>query len=218
MIPPATAAARAGHGQLTGDWSAKTPDDLPIQMRPFYQRRWFRLLVFGGAGAAGVLGAVVLGFISRRHDDRLADRARQYRGLETFLRSTEFAQFARMADRQFVALFNFIAVQPQSARAVLPAVAARETAQRLMPWTHEVVPLPISASAEPEQHRARRLLAPHVAQFLARSPDIGFPALDFDRGMQEAVLAGYACAYTAKAVQRINRRGRGRASGSGQIL
>lgn len=217
--------ARHGSGQLAAEFAAKGIE-IP-RSRPLHRRSWVRRLVFCVVCAAGLLTAAALGFFNRWHDDRLADLARQRQCLETFLRGEEFAAFAHATDAQFVDLLNFVAVKPRSARDALPAVAAYETTHRLLPWSVEVLPLPVSAADQPARiarafhgvnallaRRDRivdaparrgawqmlaRLLAPCVAKFHQRAPDAAFPALALDLEMQEAALHAFAARYGAEA-------------------
>ncbi len=211
--------ARTGSGQLPDDFAAKA-DYIPSSPQ-LGERPWVRVLAFGLACAAGLLGAVALGMFRNWHDTQEADLARQRRCFAVFLQSEEFAQFARAADAQFVALNNFIATQPAVARDTLPEAKAFEQAHRVMPWTTEVLPLPVSVSAQPMRvlaaHRTinvllaqrgcrlshdatgqagrqllLRLLAPAMQTFLRRQTGNAFPAVAFDHAMQDAAFAAFA--------------------------
>jgi hypothetical protein len=205
----------------TGDWAEKLPEDrLKRRIEPLHRRRGVRVFVFCFLGAAALGLAVALAFFNRWHDERRLELARQRASFDTFLRSAEFGAFARAMDAQLVAMNNFIVARPAEVRALLPAVAAFETAQRVPAWPVEVMPLPISAAREPPRvarairainsllaargHRpdaatrdtARRLcvqtLAPYMQAYLRREPAADFHALFIDRPMQEAALAAFA--------------------------
>src|SRR4051794_35397215 len=102
--------ARSGSGELDANFAAKGVE-IPRTIA-LWRRQSVRWLAGGLAGAAVVIGGVmfVLGYQWRQA--QLAELEAQRHCLQTFLGSEEFAQFARVADAQFVALNNFIATQP----------------------------------------------------------------------------------------------------------
>jgi hypothetical protein len=214
------ASGRSGSGSLRTGWGDKLPEDVVFAAKPLYRRHWFRRLMFVLACVAGLALAVALAVFVRSQQDQWVELRAQRNSLGRFLQSDEFAAFSADADRQLVAAFNYIVVQPRSAAALFPAVAAWETAHRLPSWTAQQLPLPVSAAEQParvartgrdlgvllvrrgfvfdEPRRAEarrlflRLLAPHLQAFLRRAPDNGFNALQVDRGLQELALAAYA--------------------------
>jgi hypothetical protein len=210
--------ARTGSGRLLDDWGAKAIY-VPCP-EPWWSLPWVRRTAFAFACIAGLGLALGLAVFNRWHDDQLAELAGQRRSLDAFLRSEEFATFARSADAQLAALNNFIAARPAEIRALLPEVSARESALREVGWIFDVQPLPLSAAHDPGQvYRAQsrlltrlardgwrwgeaerrsarahfvRLLTPAAVTYLRRSRGDDFPALALDRAMQEAALAAFA--------------------------
>jgi hypothetical protein len=211
-IPPRDASS-------TDQADAKIPETIRIR-KPLHRRSWFRRIAFCLACAAGLAAAAALGAFTRWHDERLADLARQQRSLDAFVRSDEFAAFARAADAQVLATLNFIVARPAETAAALPAVAAWERAHGALPWTLQLTPLPVSAAAQParilaagrsasallvrhgfafddpQRAIARRLflrtLAPFLREFLQRSPENDLSAFFLDRRLQENALAAFA--------------------------
>lgn len=164
-----------------------------------------------------IAGLAVLRWWKHEQDAALA---RQRQSLHTFLRSPEFGRFTREMDARLCTIINLIALHPQIVRDAFPAVAAQEQSRGQVPWSHEVMPLSASAVQRPEKlvrasravgaslacrglvfseavrqegHRAfLRALLPEIEAFARRAPGRDFPALYFDRQMQEAALVAYA--------------------------
>ncbi len=212
------------------DAPSRPPDRLPpaladklvVERRlpPWYRRFQVRPVATGVVIAVGAALATGLTVVTRWHDERLAELAAQRPALERFLASPEFAAFVQQLDRELVAAINFVAARPQEARAAFPAVATRETERRELPWTHEVLPLPIPFAAQPERvaaagrelgallarrgfvcdeptrAAARRLflgrLSPHADLYLRRQQGPGFRAVALDRSLQDTALAAFA--------------------------
>lgn len=209
---------RSGSGQLRHDWAEKG-EVIPI-VRPLHQRPWLRILLFSLLCVAGVAGAVAIGLFNRWHDARLAEIARQRHCLQAFLHSPEFTAYVRAMDEQMVATINYIAARPLETHPLLPAIAAHDQANRLIPWTQQVVPVPITTAADPAgvvravrnvhallaqrgqvfddavRKAARqmflRTLVPFAQRFVQREPGNVFHAIFLDRSMQEESLAVFA--------------------------
>ena len=213
--------SRHGSGQLPQAWGDKLADDVQIGVKiPLLRRSWVRRLLFILGCLAGVGAAVALGFFNRWHDGRASEAAQQRSCLQSFLHSAEFAQFARAMDDQLVRTVNFIAARPLEAHALLPQIAARDKEQREVPWTLQVLPLPVSAVADPAKvaaasrqvsallaqrgqvmdeptRKAARLLflrsvQPFAQRFVERHPGNVFDSIAFDRSMQEEALTAFA--------------------------
>lgn len=212
---------RDASGQLTRGWDAKLADDVVMgEKLRFHQRPWVRRLAFIAVCAAGVAGAVGLGFFNRWHDARIAELARQRQCLHAFLRSAEFGRFTRAMDAQFVATLNFIAARPHETHPLIPAIAARDKSRHEIPWTLQVLPLPVSTSEDPAKvaqaarqvnallaqrghivddaaRRAARqvflrTLVPYAQKFIEGNPGNVFHAVFLDRSMQDDALAMFA--------------------------
>jgi hypothetical protein len=197
------------------------------QSVPFYRAKWL-LWVALSLVVASLLGLGATLWLARRaRDARITEIASQRRCLQTFLSSNEFKQFSRTADAELVALYNFIAVRPETAQAALPDLSGVESRLHLLPWAKEVEPMPVSAAGEPEkilaeqlaidhlfsqrdyrfdpatEHAARmlflRVLAPQVKAFQHRAPENGFDALAVDRSLQDLALTTFAARHGAGA-------------------
>lgn len=203
---------------MSQDWADKG-EAVPI-VTPIHQRPWLRLLVFSLLCLGGVAGAVVLGLFNRWHDTRLAEITRQRHCLQAFLHSPEFDAYIRGMDEQMVATINYIAARPLETQALLPAIAAHDRANRSIPWSQQVLPVPIAAAADPPRvvqavrqvhtllaqrglvfddaarKAARqmfvRTLVPFAQRFIQREPGNVFHAVFLDRSMQEEALAVFA--------------------------
>ena len=198
----------------------KWPDEAAGATRSLREHPFFRTLVLVGLCGLGLAVAVGIAFFRDWHATRLTELARQQANLQGFLRAPEFKEFCQVMDSQLVTLNNFIAAQPRSTAALLPAVHAREETRRELAWTLQVLPLPVSAHEEPArvaralreiqqslvQHglvidaRTRssartlflRTLSPFVGKFLKRESYASFPAIMLDASMQDAALAAYS--------------------------
>jgi hypothetical protein len=209
---------RVGSGQLRDDWHAKSGEILV--KKPLHRRSWFRrtllVLLLLGVTGGGVIGWIVYDW----HREQLADLARQRRGIEIFIRSSEFAAFGREADDQLVAMINFAVARPLVVRNLWPAIAEHERAHRQLPWALELSPLPVSTAQDPYRVAAAvkqldsllvqrgfvppetapaearrvflRLLTPQILAFTQRAPEHAFPALALDANLQNLLLTAYA--------------------------
>lgn len=218
LSDPEISHGRSGRGQLGHDWADKG-EAVPI-VTPVHQRPWLRILVFSLLCVGGVAGAVAIGLFNRWHDARLAEITRQRHCLQAFLHGPEFAAYVRGMDEQMVATVNYIAARPLETHGLLPAIAAHDQANRAIPWSQQVLPLPIAAAADPARvvqavrqvhtllaqrgqvfddaarKSARqmfvRTLLPFAQRFIQREPGNVFHAVFLDRSMQEEALAVFA--------------------------
>jgi hypothetical protein len=212
-VPP-----RQGSGQLAAGWGDKEAETLR-RKRAFYHRTWFRRIALGLLVVTGLAGAIGLWKLDTWHAERRAAVEAERSHLAAFVASDEFAQFARGADAQLVAVLNFASARPDSAAAALPAVAAWEKAHHEVTWALQLTPLPVSAARQPDRIAAagreatallarhgftwdddarragRRLflqmLAPFARTFGDRAPENALHELWRDRGLQDEALAAY---------------------------
>ncbi len=215
MSLPTSHSSRSGSGELSDSSFAKGTEVKIV--KPLHRRRWVRLLVFCFACATGLAGAGALAWFNQWHDGRLAEMERQRHCLQAFLHSPEFTSYVRAMDDQFVATLNFISVRPLEVHPLLAEIAARDKARHEMPWTMQVMPLPISSATDPAriaqagqrvnallvQHgfvvdeaarkAARqtflRTFVPYAQKFIRREPGNVFQSVFLDRTMQEEALS-----------------------------
>ncbi len=210
---------------MTGDWADKG-DESPL-ITPVHERLWVRVLISSIICVVGLAGVGAIAWFNHWHDARLAELARQRHCLQAFLHSPEFAQFVRAMDEQTVATLNYISARPAETHALLPALAERDKARRAIPWTQQVLPLPIATASEPVKVAAAtrrvhallvergyvfdeaarksarqlflRTLVPFAQRFIQREPSNVFHAVFLDRTMQEEALAVFARHHGAQA-------------------
>lgn len=218
MSDPDSSQGRSGSGQLSTDWADKG-EAFPI-VTPLHQRPWLRILLFSFACVIGLAGAGAIAMFNNWHDSRLAELSRQRHCLQAFLHSPEFAQYVRAMNEQTVATLNFISARPAEVHSLFPALAQQDKDARRIPWTQQVLPLPIATAANPVRvaeatrqlnallysrghvfdDTARkagrqlflRTLVPYAQRFIVREPGNVFHAIFLDRSMQEEALAVFA--------------------------
>jgi hypothetical protein len=208
---------RDGSGQLVGDWADKTTEVRAAT--PLHRRRWVRTVLFCLGCAAGLAAALAIAWFSFQEDRRDAETERQRHCLRAFLNSAEFTRFVRAMDEETVAILNYIASRPLEAHPLMPELAALDKARRELPWTTQVMPLPVSARTNPPKiaqasrevnallfrrgyvvddaarEAARQYflssMLPFTQEFMRRQPANVFSQLMRDRSMQEEALAAF---------------------------
>jgi hypothetical protein len=212
-VPP-----RQGSGQLAAGWGDKEAETLR-RKRAFYHRTWFRRIALGLLVVTGLAGAIGLWKLDTWHAERRATVEAERSHLAAFVASDEFAQFARAADAQLVAVLNFASARPDSAAAALPAVAAWEKAHGELPWALQLRQLPVSAASRPDRVAAAgrdaarllarhsfvwdeptrlagrkvflRLLSPYAGAFVRRAPESSLRIFWTEPSLQDEALAAF---------------------------